>query len=471
MAGLTVKSIEAAKPRAARYELADGKAPGLFLVVHPSGGKSWALRYRSPTRLDKTGNRAAAKLTLGPVAPDARGAAGAVIGQPLTLTQARALAAKAQDEIRRGIDPAAARREVKRAQKLSAENTIDAAMIEFLNRYKGKDKKGIRESTRLLTAIYFGLRRDPDKAGGWSLTGKGVLKHWSGRGLNSITKRDAISLLHQIADSGRGVTANRTLTTLKTFFAWCIRYDIGDLTVSPVAVLEAVSQESERERILTAAELVAVWRAADAVGYPYGPLVKIAILTGARRDELRCAITNEFSLEPVTLTLENGARWEGPLWTLPAERSKNGNKHLLPLSSQVVRELQSLPSIGGKGLLFTSNGRAPIGGLSQYKRQLDSAVLSELRKVDPEAVLAPWTLHDLRRTFFSGLQALGFPIEVADACVNHSSSIRGAARHYAMHKYLAEKTAALQRWADYVEALLSDTTNPHHISDQPTEIT
>lgn len=453
MAGLTAKVIEQAKAKADRYEKADSTS-GLYLVVQPSGAKSWALRFRSPIERDKTGQRKAKKLTLGTVSLSPSKAP-PTIGGPLTLTQARMLATAAIETVRQGVDPTMTRREEKAAAKVEAitDNTVDAALVEFLKRYKGKKKQGLRESTRLLTATYFGLKPDPENAGSWKKTGRGVLGSWSGRSLASITKRDVIALLNDLVDAGHGVTANRTLTVLKTFFTWCIKNDL--LATSPVVDLDAVAPEKERERILTSAELVAAWNAADVEGYPFGPMVQIAILTGARRDEIREAPTSEFELNGASLVLPNGANWRGPLWTLPAIRAKNNNKHLMPLSSAAVGILGKLPNIEGKGLLFTLTGKTPISGLSKVKRRLDAAMLAELRKVDPEYVLVPWTLHDLRRTFYSGLQALGITHEVAEACVNHRGAIRGAAKHYAWHDYLAEKTAAFEAWAHHVEGLVN----------------
>jgi integrase len=453
---LTVKAIEQAKAGETRLELPAGNCPGLFLVVQPSGAKSWALRFRSPVERGEDGQRKAKKLTLGTVAltPSTKAPA---IGHPLTIGQARMLATAALEDVRRGIDPTHVRREEKVKARVApaANTTIDTAMVEFLRRYKGKKKQGLRDSTRLLTATYFGLKPDPDKAGEWKKNGRGVLKHWSGRSMASITKHDAIALIDALVDEGHGVTANRTLTVLKTFFDWCVQRDLRE--ASPVAVLDAPSEEKERERKLSAAELVAAWKTADKEGYPFGRLVQLLILLGQRRDEVRALPRAE--LEPTaTIALDDG-QWKGHLWTIPKDRTKNGREHLVPLSQMAVQLLESLPTIKGKGLLFTTTGDTPISGLSKAKARFDEAMLVELRKTDQTAELEPWTLHDLRRTFYSGLQALGFSIETAEACVNHTSgTLRGVARVYARHKYLREKQIAFEAWARHVEALVNGRT-------------
>src|SRR5262245_20478789 len=111
MHGLTAKAIEQAKPRATRYEVADGKCSGLFLIVQTTGAKSWALRFRSP--VDRQGGqRKAKKLTLGTVALTSS-EKHPRIGHPLTVGQARMLATAAMEDIRRGIDPTHVKREAK----------------------------------------------------------------------------------------------------------------------------------------------------------------------------------------------------------------------------------------------------------------------------------------------------------------------------------------------------------------------
>jgi integrase len=218
-------------------------------------------------------------------------------------------------------------------------------------------------------------------------------------------------------------------------------------------VLDAPAEERSRERVLSDPELAALWTAADADGYPFGRLMQLLILTGARRDELREAPWTEFNLAGISVPLANGQSWQGPLWTLPAARAKNSREHTVPLSPQAVQILKSLPRIAG-GLLFTTTGETPISGLSKAKARIDEAMLAELRKVDPTATLEPWTVHDLRRTFYTGLQRLGFSIEIAEACVNHTSgTLRGVARVYGRHAFLLEKADAFAAWARHVDEL------------------
>jgi integrase len=436
---LTAVSVLQVRPGTSRREIADGGCPGLYLVVQRSGTKAWSLRFRSPVDRDERGRRAAKKLTLGLLATG-EPAAEPKIGHPLTLTQARALASAALEQVKRGQDPTHRRREEKAAEKeaATADDTIDAAFVEFLSRYRGKKKQGLRESTRLLTASFLGLKPDPDNAGGWIKTGGGILKMWSGRSLPSISKADVIRLIESISDGGHGVKANRSLTVLKTFFGWAVKRDM--LTVSPAAAVDKPASEESRSRKLDDREVAALWRAAEKYGYPFGYLAQLLVLTGARRDELREAPWSEFDLE-------------AKQWALPAARAKNNREHVVPLSEAAVAILKKLPRLKG-GLLFSTTGDTPASGLSGAKARIDALMLADLREADGKYKLEPWTWHDLRRTVASGLQRLGYPIEIVEAVLNHKSgTLRGVAGIYARHDYLQEKSRALQAWADHVDRI------------------
>jgi integrase len=117
--------------------------------------------------------------------------------------------------------------------------------------------------------------------------------------------------------------------------------------------------------------------------------------------------------------------------------------------------LKDIPSIDKNKLLFTMTGTTPISGLSKAKARIDATMAIELRKIDPSTEFKPWSPHDLRRTMFTGLQRLGFSIEIAEACVNHKSgTLRGVAAVYGRYQYLAEKTTAFEAWGRHVEGLV-----------------
>jgi len=129
-------------------------------------------------------------------------------------------------------------------------------------------------------------------------------------------------------------------------------------------------------------ELGAVWRASYEL-QEYGSIIRLLILTGARRSEVAEMRWSEIDLASKT-------------WTLPASRAENGRQHSVPLSAQALEVLASFKSAETAGLVFQ-----PIG-FSQSKAKLDA----ELNRSNAEK-LPSWTLHDLRRTAASGMAGLG----------------------------------------------------------------
>ena len=126
----------------------------------------------------------------------------------------------------------------------------------------------IRESTRRETGRLLGLIPEAGDLSCWTLRKpkSGVLAHWSGRDVASIAKRDVLDLMDAIVDGGAPVSANRTLSALKTAFAWCVKRDI--LMASPCDHVDDPSPEASIDRELSAVELVALWRASEHTGYP-----------------------------------------------------------------------------------------------------------------------------------------------------------------------------------------------------------
>jgi len=168
-------------------------------------------------------------------------------------------------------------------------------------------------------------------------------------------------------------------------------------------------------------------------------------LTGQRLREVAAAPWSEFDLE-------------GKVWRLPKERTKNGVGHEIPLSEAVLRILRSLPHIEGASFLFTLSGVKALDDFSKGKLRIDARMLTELRREhgDETVALAPWVLHDLRRSCASGMASLGIAPHIVEAVLGHRGGVvSGIARIYNRFDYRSEKAAALERWADHVERLAS----------------
>ncbi|MEX5452656.1 tyrosine-type recombinase/integrase, partial [Stutzerimonas stutzeri] len=145
---------------------------------------------------------------------------------------------------------------------------------------------------------------------------------------------------------------------LRKMFGWAVQR--GILEASPVAGLKPPSPEVARARVLTDTELAAVWKAAVAMGYPFGSVVQLLILTGQRRSEVLDAEWREFDLD---------AR----LWTIPRHRAKNDRAHQVPLAEPAIQILEALPRVGKPArYLFTTTGDTPFSGVSKAQERLNT---------------------------------------------------------------------------------------------------
>jgi integrase len=275
-------------------------------------------------------------------------------------------------------------------------------------------------------------------------------KPFHNRPLHEIERRDVAARLVLVAEAHGPIASNRARATLSAFYAWAIGHGLAE--TNPVVGTVKAGQERSRDRALTAEEIAAVWRNAG-IG-DYGCIVRLLLLTGQRRGEVA------------------GMRWPEidlgrGIWTLPAERSKNGLAHAVPLSGQAKTLLSGIERRGDRELLFGS-AEGPFSGWGLPKRRVDARiarnraaarlgrVLAIGEKPSPDDALPPWTLHDLRRTVVTGMNELGMAPHVVEAVVNHISgrARAGVAGVYNRATYATEKRMALQAWADHLDTVL-----------------
>jgi integrase len=229
------------------------------------------------------------------------------------------------------------------------------------------------------------------------------------------------------------VVANRVLSHLRGLLRWAVRNDY--LATNPALDIDRPHDEQPRQRALSDVEIRAVWRAFDAIGYPFGVLGKLLVLTGQRRGEWAGASWSEV----------DAAR---QVWSLPAGRSKSGAAHVLPLTPEVVAILEAIPRIDGADLIFPSarpGSDRPISGFSKA-----------LRTAHRLSDTAAWTWHDLRRTCRTGFARLGVTAAVGERILNHSDGTRSPiAAVYDVHGYQGEMRAALALWAAEVDRIVA----------------
>ena len=282
---------------------------------------------------------------------------------------------------------------------------------------------------------------------GQRILNRDVKPAFGSRPLPTIKRADVAEFLDTLRD--RPAIRKNTHSLLRKLFRWAVHR--GDLDLSPIADMEAPKPVPARKRVLSPEEVACVWLAAGTLSYPWGPFVRILITTLQRREEVAAMCWSEVDVP-------------GALWVLPSERAKNDEANDVPLSGLAARELKML-SPRPRGLVFSTTGHTPISGFSKAKRRLDAATLVTMKRrafergEDVEAVqMEPWRFHDLRRTGATNMQALGFPVEVTEAILNHVSGTRaGVAGVYNRYRYNKEKCLALNGWSDHLSDLLQNS--------------
>jgi integrase len=366
---------------AERVEAWDGRLPGFGIRVSVHGTKSFVLLYRHDGRCRR--------MTLG--------------RYPfLSLADARRKAHLALAEVARGGDPQAPRR----AKRPS--NRFDATVELFVRTYCQQHN---RQSTRRETARLLRTR---------------FVSRWGARDVCDITKADVLKIVDEAVAAGVPSAANHALATVRVFFNWCA--DRGLIAESPCARLKMPARARSRDRVLDDNELAAIWRAACAMGYPFGTITQVLLLTAQRRNE-------------VVQMRWTDLDFDACVWSIPANVAKNGNAHVVPLVPEMMEILRCTPRFDNE-MLFpsrTAEGRV-FSGFSKGKERLDA--LAQVRA---------FTLHDLRRTAATRMAGRGIAPHIVERVLNHVTGVLGGvAGVYNRFKYRDEVRDALTVWTGCV---------------------
>jgi integrase len=237
---------------------------------------------------------------------------------------------------------------------------------------------------------------------------------------------------NEIVEESGAVSANRALSTLSGFFGWCIEqeYVTGTNPTSHIKPLH----EKGRDRVLSEMELVDIWKACG--DDDFGTIIKLLMLTGQRRLEIGHLERAEIFAEKRQIEL-------------PSARTKNKQPHIAPLNTAAMALLQGVSNEGGRHVF----GHSGFTNWYRQKELLDRRI-TEQRGSPPEE---HWTLHDLRRSFTTHINELGFAQpHVTEAILNHISGHKAAvAGRYNRATYLAERREALERWGHYLTGLVA----------------
>lgn len=401
---ITIRTIESLKPCPGRDVYTwDSNLRGFGLRTTPRGVKSYVLQYRvkgGPLR----------RKTIG------------IHGSPWTTQTARKEAERLLMIIRQGVDPVEEAREAKRREKVLNFSAYCDQFVELYLQSNWPDTWP--EAMRVLENV--------------------VKPRWGKKSLIALKRADMVKLMDDYSD--RPGSRKIIHSLLRKLFNWAV--DRQDIEVSPLMGMKAPRPCPSRRRVLGQEELICLWQASKMVEWPWGPFVRLLILTMQRRQEVAQMDWAEIDLEART-------------WTIPAERAKNDEAHIVPLSELAIAELAALLPLE-RGFVFSTTGTTPVSGYSRSKRMMDERMLKVMKKRhadaggNPDTVqLAEWRIHDIRRTGATNLQALGIPIEVTEAVLNHISGTRaGVAGIYNRYKYEPEKRAALGNWDARLQELL-----------------
>ncbi|WP_288937875.1 site-specific integrase [uncultured Sphingomonas sp.] len=368
----TDKTIAALKPRPERYEMQDAHCPGLSLRITPEGRKTFGVKYRHGMKQRR--------MAIG-------------VYPRISLAEARARAMEAMRQVDKGMDPAKRRRQ--------PEFRVEAVATEFIQRYAKPRNRKWMESERIL----------------W----RELVAVFGQRDIREIGREDIIEIMDNAVDRGAHYQANRILANVRKLFNWCI--ERGIVEKSPTTGLKAPTKEVARDRQLSGAEITALLRACRNDVYPFRQFVPLLLATAQRRGELANMRWSELDLAEKT-------------WTIPAERSKNGKAHHVPLSTYALELLAEVPRFIDCDYVFTTTRRSPVAGFGKALRRLWQATGAD-----------DWRYHDLRRTAASGMAQVRVEPHVIEKILNHmTGKISGVAAVYNRYNYETEAREALEIW-------------------------
>jgi len=427
----TTAYLDSLQPGPKRKDYADVGCRGLTLAVLPSGSKAWFYRYRNADGLQRS-------LPLGLYNAERK-------EDRVSLADARKARDVARAAVLAGGDPAAAKAMAREAAAAEKARMATGEVVKPGDTF-GTVWKRFAE-TYLLEDVKPGTK---DKWEG--ICGRVLKPRWESKPLNKITADDVTAMVWSMRKTPHAADSARILC--RVFFDWCINAKVDDtgkpqrlIDTNPAADVAKVVEKKKNKgeddedsgRPLSDSEVRALWIATED-SPQFGNMVRLLLLTGTRRNEVAECVWDEFDLQAGT-------------WKIPGARTKNGKTHTIFLSAEALAVIADVPKIDGAELLFPSNkGDTPLSGFSKMKARLDAAMAEAAG-----AKLEPWKLHDLRRTFATGLARLGVMQTVTARCLNHTSEGKQTAldRIYNRHDFAPQMAEAWKRWGAHVAAVVS----------------
>jgi integrase len=365
----------------------DAQLPGLGIRFRNGGGqisKRWIVQYRVGHQQRRE--------SLGDV-------------RKLTLTDARKIAKQRFARVQLGFDPAA-----EKAAKVRSQYTLRSAVDAYLD-----------------------ARRDVIRPSTYNHVERYLRNHWApllDRALTEITRADIAGRLTEITrENGRGASG-QARKTLAAMFTWAAKE--GRCDANPVAFTNDPAEGAKaRERVLTDKELAAIWHACG--DDDFGRIIRLLILTGARREEIGQLRWSEIDLDAGRLCI-------------PGDRTKSHRMLELTLPPAARDILRTTPRSKGE-YFFGRSSNHGFWNWSYGKLAIDGRITAT------GTPMAKWIIHDIRRTVRTGLSRIGIAPHVAERVIGHAKG--GIEAVYDRHKFDVEIAAALERWADHVLAVIT----------------
>jgi integrase len=323
------------------------------------------------------------------------------LAKAITPQDARKLASELHAKVRLGQDPAGEKAE----SRAKAAETFGAILPSYLLVKRGELKPRSFVETQRHLMVH--------------------AKRLHGMALTAIDRRTIAGLLSGLAANNGPALANSVRASLSSFFSWAMREGVG--AANPVIGSNKATVNPSRDRVLSDDELRLIW--AGLSDDAYSDILRLLALTAQRRDEIGALRWSEVNVDKALISL-------------PAARTKNSRPHDIPLSDLALAILKGRPRFGEH---VFSGGRNGFRGWSNYKPALDGRIGS----------IAPWRLHDLRRTAATRMAELGVLPHIIEAVLNHVSGHKaGVAGVYNRATYAAEKRHALNLWAEHLVAVV-----------------
>ena len=401
------QKIKSAKPpRQGRTELKDAVVPGLMLRVTPNGARSFCFVYKvpgehsdGPSKTGKVRKGKPHRMTLGTY-------------PRMTLADARDQARLLLEQVDMGIDPRPAR--LQKAEEAYTNTVAHVAKLFIQQECKGHIKSWWRVERTL--EMY-------------------VMPALGSRPIADIERADIHKLIDVLVDEERegGPMPGAAREVIKhTHRLFDFAFDRGIIKANPAHKLKRkiLKANGEAGRALDDEELKAIWNAAECLGYPYGPWIKLLILTGSRRGEWANATRSEIDYDART-------------HDIPAERYKTGHAHSVPLVGTAWELVDALPIWNEGDFLFsTTGGLKAINSAGAAKKKIDRLAPTE----------RPWRIHDLRVSCKTRMADLGIRPEHSEAVLGHMK--KGMDAVYNKADYLEAKREALDLYAKHLMGIV-----------------